>query len=271
MKNFLYILVILNFFLSCKSNTKQTIKDSTTTIKPTVDKTQDLIQKFKPAIEGMWVKTEYIDELGKTKSPLKSMPDGIVEMHFDTDSIKGDSLLVPVGWNNHEGGQFILKFQAGISGNSLKAYIGTDTSGGFHEIGISKLNKDTLLTLYHFDKQKKLIDKFYYKRIFNKVGDGDATHYVVNKQTIAGKYVLKDSLGKLSVVSFYNEGNVTGFQKFKTYSLAIDFNTPPSNLDEIFFDSDEYSNKGISYSFRFIRDTLNLYQTSLDKDSVDLM
>ena len=215
-------------FIGCRSKTKSPSTDSISSSVSAKDQSAELIQKFKPIIQGVWVKSDYIDKVIKTKSPLKAMGEasGITTMVFNTDKISGDSLKVGVGWENHEGGELTLKFEQGLFKNSLKVYLGTDTSGGFHEIGLSFDKRDTTLVLYHFNKHNKVIEKISYLKVYNHIGDdlGSAIHYIINKQIIAGTYSTKDSIGIPSPVNFTTEGNISGFLGFKTYYLNIDIN-----------------------------------------------
>ena len=87
MKSAFYISLVFILLASCKSNTKQDAKD-TTAGKSGNNQTEELIQKFKPIIQGVWVKKGYIDKVIKTKSPLAAVDEvnDITTMFINTDS-----------------------------------------------------------------------------------------------------------------------------------------------------------------------------------------
>lgn len=267
MKNTLYVLLITGLFLSCKSNTKQEVKDSTNTIKPGVDQTQDLIRKFKTIIQGVWVEKDYVDKVIKTKSPLAAEDEigDITTMYINTDHIHGDSIIVAMG-DNHEGSERILKFQPGKTSSTIKF--------GSGELGYLIEKGDTILLVSWFNDQKKKNVITKYSKALNKQHDnnlGQGLNYVINKGLIAGNYTLADSTGGIFQINFSDYGKVSGFSDFKSYEINIDLNEEPmDNLDEIiFFDMDNKNNK--SYSFKIEADTLNLYNTYPNNDSTQLI
>src|SRR5258706_9792077 len=73
----------------------------------------ELIRKFKPFLNGIWITADYIDDVGKTKSPLKSSEklNFISEFVIDTTKTSEDSIHVGAGMGNHEGGDFVLYFK----------------------------------------------------------------------------------------------------------------------------------------------------------------
>ncbi|WP_183563639.1 hypothetical protein [Mucilaginibacter sp. SP1R1] len=261
MKNSPLLVLILSVFVSCKSNNKQPVQDATATPQ-TTNNTKLIIEKFKPIIQGVWVKSDYVDKVIKTKSPLAAADEtaGMTTMYINTDKIMGDSLVVLAG-DNHEGTEFTLKFKAG----KRKATILL----GSGELGYSINNGDTVLTTYIPDENNsnKLIATNY-RRALIKQGDnlGYGLDYIINKGLIAGNYNSTDSAGNVSKVSFNAEGSVRGFLNFKTYNINIDLNSDVmDNLDEIGFDTD--GKNGKSYSFKFNADTLKLYTTKPNADS----
>jgi len=275
MKNFLFPFLVLSVFLSCKSNKTQTSKDSVV-ITSISAPAESLIKEFKPIIQGVWVKADYIAEIAKTKSPLEAFAKAspITTMVIETELIKGDSILIAVGYGNHEGGSLIIKFRKGHANHSI---IVCNTSGpmedGYYELQYSVDKKDTVLTLNTIDKNKNVVESAKYFKAFNsQTGKelGYATNYMVNKVTLAGSYLLMDTLNKTSSIKFTSNGDVFGLSSFATYYINIDFTTPPgNNMDEIIFDV--YSKKSKSYAYNFNADTLKLYETTYSKDSIDLV
>jgi len=275
MKNIFYSFLIISLIVSCKSSVKRAAKDTTATGK-TIDAKQSLIGEFKPFVQGSWVNKDYIKEIAKTRSPYiaREKVGNITTMLIDTKFIEGDSVKIAVGYGNHEGGDFILKFHPGRTAGTIKAYSpGGDVAGNTFELKYSIGKNDTTLILYTFDKKKKPTDTTNYTRVFKDFEGhelGYSTYYLVNKTLISGNYILTDTLNKTSKVNFDSYGKVTGFPGAKTYAIDVDFETPPgNNMDQIDFDQDSKNNK--FYAFKFVHDTLNFYQTSYDKDSIDLV
>ncbi|MGF7037892.1 hypothetical protein [Mucilaginibacter lappiensis] len=265
MKNSLLLVFIFSIFISCKSNTKPPIKDSIV-VTQSINQTQEVIKKFKPIIQGVWVKSDYVDKVIKTKSPATAADEatGMTTMYINTDKITGDSILVGAGWNNHEGGELTLKFKAG-KGKSTILF-----GGG--ELGYSIKNGDTVLTTYWPDEKKsnKIIVTNYRRVLIKQAEDmGYGIQYIINKQLISGKYNMKDSIGNNSIVKFYNDGKVSGFLNFKTFYINTDFVAgPQNNLDQLIFDVQTKVQK--DFLFKLQSDTLNIYEVNVSADSLRL-
>jgi hypothetical protein len=277
MKNIFYLLFFFVFFTSCKSNTKKNGGKDTVTIKKNTDKAQSLISEFKPIIQGSWVNRDFINKIAKTQSPYLAKDDAgnICTMLISTKFIEGDSLKIEVGYGTHEGGDFTLKFhQAKVKG-AIIAYPapGGNIDGDTYGLKYKISKNDTTLILYTFNKDGKTTDSTYYFKVFNDFEGhelGYSLYYMVNKTLISGNYILTDSVNNKTKVSFDSFGNVSGFPNAKTYAIDVDFETPPgNNMDQLNF---ELADKKTSlYAFKIDRDTVNLYQTSFDKDSIDFI
>jgi len=279
MKRIFIPVLLLVLTVACKSNSSNSSKDSLNKIsksssKPSEAEILALIKKFKPNIQGVWVKADYISEIAKTNSPLKAFTKAgnITTLIIKPELIRGDSLLIDVGYGNHEGGNLIIKFKKGHLANAILAYNpGNNINDGFYELNYA-VKKDTTLTLFTFDKDKKPVDSTRYVRVFNNRSSkelGEGTDYIVNKTLISGNYILTDSLNRTERISFTNDGNVSGFSDFKTFYIAIDFTTPPNNLDEIIFVLN--SKKQKSFGYTITADTLKLFETTYTKDSLQLV
>ncbi len=135
--------------LSCRSGTRKIRGASGSS------KTPSSLTDFKPIIQGVWVKKDYIDQLTATKSPAAAatLASGITCVYFDTHKITGDSLLADAVFNNHEGGSIILYNKPGKHPHTLRLAednIGyTISSLGYHIAG-----KDTLLVIHHTEQGK---------------------------------------------------------------------------------------------------------------------
>ncbi|WP_426670866.1 hypothetical protein ACPPVU_06450 [Mucilaginibacter sp. McL0603] len=272
MKPTFYILFIAAFFLSCRSNPKQTAKDTTTNIKPTADQTQELIKKFRPIIQGVWVKKDYIDKVIKTKSPLAAIDEcrGITIMYINTDHIKGDSLQFIAGYFNHDSGNVTIQFKPGKNPSTILF--------NNEDLSYSIENGDTTITVFQYDNQKKLIVKAKFIKALNRQSDDDlgyGMNYMIDKGIFSGNYILTDSTGSVSKISFTNDGKVSGFLNFSEYNINIDLNNDAmDNLDMIFFrDKKKTADNNFhgDYSFKLNSDTLSLFDTHPNVDSSELI
>ncbi|MBK0377701.1 hypothetical protein [Mucilaginibacter segetis] len=266
MKRYFYVLISLIFIFSCKSNTDQNDQDSVAVNSRPLNETPDLIQQFKPVIQGVWVKKDYIKKLIRRKSPLDAMPlaTGITTFYIDTDKLKGDSIIVPVGWGNHEGGSLSLKF---VSGKEMPSIMLGD-----NELSYTIKNNDTTLIINHYDAktQETITEK--YTKALNKQPD-DELGYGLNNMIngiICGTYAVTDNTGRQFNVVFGNNGKVSGFGGVDSFFIANDLGMEPmSNLDEIAFLSNGKAQK--SYTFTIKGRKLNLYETKPNADSTKLI
>jgi len=274
-KKFLCLILIASTLLSCKSNSKQTVKDTATNTL-TIDSSSALIKTFKPIIKGMWVKSAYIDELNKTRSPYNSWPklNNVAAMEIEADSIKADSLVAGESLNNHEGTNFTVYFKRGHKKGSLNIGLKDyDVSTNFYELGYVITSVDTNLFLYHYNNKNQILDSTKYTRVLSALLNddmGSGIEYITNKTLITGKYTYVDSTGTISKVEFKNDGKVSGFLGFKSYYLNTDFMAgPQNNLDVIDFDVN--TDKQKEYAYKIDGDTIGLFTTKSNADSTKLL
>lgn len=258
MRNYI-LLAVLCLILSCKSNTKQSSKDSTL-IAGNIERSDLLIKKFKSLLQGTWVNKTYIDKVAKTKSPLAAVneAEGMSSFSINTSEMKGDSIIVPVGWDNHDGSNLTLSFKSSKRPSSLIF--------GAGELSVAVNHGDTIITVYYpYDKGQVKATQFIKANSKEIMQIADGMYRIINKVLIAGTYNLQDTTAN-SVVVFGIDGKVKGFESFKNYVINIDLNSDAmDNLDEIGFDDDARHHK--SYSFKFDADTLKLYDTKPNADS----
>jgi len=268
MKNTFYAFIIISFLFSCKSNIQQKAQDTATIKTKSISiQSQALIKKFKPIIQGVWVKKDYIDKVIQTKSPLAAADEcrGITTMYINTDHITGDSIVFMAGYYNHDGANVTVKFRAGKSPSSI-LFNNKDLSYSIEK-------NDTTITVFQFDERKQKMIKANYTRALKQQPDDDlgyGINYIINKGLIAGNYIMTDTAGTTSKVISTNEGKVSGFLDCKKYELNIDLNSEPmNNLDEIGFDIRSSNHK--SFSYKIIGDTLSFYDTHPNSDSTELI
>jgi len=271
MKNTFYAFIIICLLFSCKSNTKQKAQD---TVKSQSVNNQDeaLIKKFKPIIQGVWVKKDYIDKVIKTKSPLAAIDEcrGITVMYINTDQIKGDSLQFIAGYFNHDSGDVTIRFRAGEKPSTI---LFNDK-----DLSYSIENGDTTMTIFQYENREKALVKAKFIKVLNREPNDDLGYgmdYAINKGVFSGNYSLTDSAGRVSKINFTNDGKVSGFFNFSEYNIDFDLNNEPmDNLDMIFFRDKKRTAKNVShgdYSFKFSADTLSLYDTHPNADSTELI
>jgi len=264
MRKILFVLLIISAFLSCRSNTKQAIKDTASTTTASTNETQALIKKFKPIIQGVWVKSDYIDRIIKTKSPIASEDKsiGIVTMYINTDSIKNDSLVITANDSNVDYGFPVLKFKKGERDSTLVF------NGG--ELGYKIENGDTILISWHRNADTKKIETTKYIKVLNSEPTDDVSYgleLLISKNLIAGNYIMTDTIGRTSNVTFSEYGKVTGIPEKNTYYIAHDLSGEPmSNLDCFVFNFPENAQ---SYTFKINADTLKIFEINANADSTE--
>lgn len=258
MRNYI-LLAILCLIFSCKSNTKQPAKDSTS-IAANAEGSDLLIKKFRPLLQGTWVKKAYIDKVGANKSPMATIDEasGITIFTIDTTEMTDNGITVHAGWNNHEGGDITLSFKAGKRPSSVIF--------GDGELSADVNHGDTILTIYYPGAKNQIKTDRFIRANGQKIMEIDKGFArTINKAFMTGKYTLLDTTTS-KPVEFDINGNITGFKDFKSYSILVDLDMEPmDNLDEISFKGDKKIYQ--SFSFKFDGDTLKLYDSKPNADS----
>ena len=251
MKKLFFLFAADTLLLSCKSNAPKTKPDTLVTVRA---KPAPSYKAQLPLYQGVWVKSDYIEKIRQTKSVLASVDlvVGITCMQIDTAAMAGDSLMVPVGWDNQNPGSVALRLKPGKKPGTFQF--------GEDELGYSVASGDTALIRYQvYNKQlfttryKKIADVDTNKNV------SDGINYAINKALIAGTYSLKEATGKMGKVTFTLDGAVTGLAGFRKYFIENDLKPAPlKNMDLITFD--EYSSKKVVYHYVFEGNTLQLYE-----------
>ncbi|RYU90438.1 hypothetical protein EWM62_07210 [Mucilaginibacter terrigena] len=256
MKRIICPLLILSIFLSCKSKTGDTDQD--TTAAGRLDQSQALLHQFKPLINGVWVKKDYVKKVKKTKSPLEAVEHGmgVTVMYIDTAQLKGDSIMVPTVINNHEGTDMALRFQPGKNTTTIE--LGDD------ELSYKVKNGDTTLIIYSYNpKTKETATAQYIKAMQTKPAGGlaEGMNYMINQAILSGNYEGTDGAGKKVIAKFYDNGKVSGLPGLTTYYVQNDHIADPEHShDEIIFNLNTKDQK--SYSFIINKKTLSLYDNA---------
>jgi PBP1b-binding outer membrane lipoprotein LpoB len=259
MKRLSYLLILLSILASCTGNEG----DQDASNNRPLDQSAALLHQFKPVINGVWVKKNYIRKLVKSKSPLAAAEraKGITTMFIDTAKLKGDSIVVPAGWNNQKASNVILRFQPGR--NTTTVMLGDD------ELSYTIKNGDTTLVIYHYNPDTKETTSDKYIKAFNKQQSTDvhyAMNYMINKGIISGKYDGTDNAGHKISAAFTDDGKVTGLPGFNTY-LVQNYQAADARnaTDNIIFNLNQ-SNQTV-YSFSINKRNLSLYQASANNAS----
>ena len=240
----------------------------------TTDKKSDhqvnrLLEKFKPYLHGIWVSKDYIDNIEKTKSPIKSsdMLHFVSEFSIDTTDLEGDSMHVGAAFGNHEGGDFILYFKEGhIPGCLATSLKGFETNSDTYELGFLIEGPDTLLVLHYIDNniQSGSLLKYIKSSKTRSNGELDGLQYTVNNKLATGRYTVLDSTGNSTNVQLTTDGKIKGFKDFKTYYILTDFVAEPENItDQICLDIQ--TSKQRCYGFNIVADTISLFDPAKDE------
>jgi hypothetical protein len=264
MKHFTTIILTVLTLISCSNEKRKTDTNS-------INHVDSLRQDFNSFYKGVWVLTDYIEEIKKTKSTLKSAKKLVdITTMIIKQEMKGDSVEIGISLNNHEGNSFIAYFSEGQRKNSLKTNIPDfDTKTNYYELGYERIGKETFLFLYHYDKTNKLIDKKQFTKVLEKQSDQEdaawGLQYFVNKTLIAGDYLLVDSLNTIRKVVFGVDGSLMGFYDFKTYYYVTDYMLGQvPDFDELYLMTSE-TEEGKCFALKTKNDTTYLYITTGDE------
>lgn len=256
-----YIIYILSFFfiLSC-SNEKEISNDQA------VQQQDSLVQNNSTAFNGVWVVTDYIKSIEKTRSPIKSADElgGVATMIIYEENLL-DSFTVGASLNNHEGYSFTVYNVPGQNKNSLKTNLKDYTvESNFYELGYETIGDEVFLFLYHYTKANKLIDKKQFTKVAGMREGNDAAwgiEHIVNEKLFAGNYLLIDSTDAATEVSLAIDGSIAGSEDFTEYYVFTDFmGGPETELNSMCFNF--LTVRQQCFAYEFVKDTLYLYSTT---------
>jgi len=265
MKRLLCILAPVLLFVACKDKATRDAEES-----------KELAAHFSPIINGAWVMTDYLTDLSKTKSALASYNklQGVVYMDVLTSTYNGDSLYIPVSFNNHEGGGFMVYFRQGTEENSIKTGL-TDNENSInsYELGYETAGKDTMLVLYHYGSGNKLLDKRSFSKITGTVSDdGEPSGFQrgINSVLFEGTYTVTDETGVTKDVTLTRDGMVQGMEGASTYHIYSDYMTEEEGykVDEFTLDPGTKTQKPFIYQFS--GDTIKLYSSTENAERTKL-
>jgi hypothetical protein len=238
--------------------------------KPLALPANELAQQFKPFLRGVWVQSDYMDDILKTRSPVKSSEKltFITQLTIDTSGISADSMNAGIALGNHEGSDIVLYFKQGQTPTSLFTNInGFEQESGSYELDYEISGNDTALTIYHYDSKQKLLDKTKYIKEAEVSTGGtleDGFQYMGSKKLIAGSYIVTDSTGIERSVRMNSDGVISGLPGLRTYYVITDFiAAPEDNTDKICFDIQTDLQR--CYAFEIIGNTISLFKAREDE------
>lgn len=264
MKHLAYLLLILTILTSCSNNGIN--ENRIITNESLSMESEKLKEKFIPYFSGVWTLSEYIEDLPKTKSPLKSSEklNGVTVIVF-SERPKDEKLEVSSSLNNHEGFGFNIIFTKGANENSLKTDIADyyyNNKGGSSEVEVCKNKSDTTINLCIYNADKRLLKKVAYKKIRESQPKEDyasGIDFYANKLLFEGRFILIGSIHGVKNIEMTADGLLTGFGNYKRYLVITDFVTRvENNLDNINFYRSErdYDN----YLYKINSDTITIYK-----------
>ncbi|TGE10416.1 hypothetical protein [Hymenobacter fodinae] len=223
------------------------------------------LARVAPILRGVWVKADYLADVARTKSPLKSARKltDLVAFSVEPGRANGDSLLVDANYNNHEAATFQVVLRPGLQPTSLPTtWSDYAQLTNFYELAYRLSPTDTVLVLNKYNQQKRLLQSVSYSRIPgvppSNSAPSDGLQYFVNRQLLAGTYTALDAKGNKKEVRFTPTGQVEGLDNFRQYYVATDFVvTVENNLDNLIFDIG--TKRQQDYVYTISHDTVRLY------------
>ena len=269
MKDIIIVILVALILGSCSNDNTNIGVEKKVQIQKTknqnINSKKNEFEKF----TGVWVLSNYIEEIKKTHSPLKSSItlQGLVTLIIE-NSMNNDSIIVGASLNNHEGDMFTVYSKKGSLKNTLITnIIDYEEHSNSYEIGYKVNEKDTSMFLYHLTPDNKIIEKKEFVKVANKQDDTDAgwgIQKIVNKEILSGNITLIDSTEKLISTKFNIDGTIEGYPDLKTYYILTDF----AGSIETYYDGlcfNLYTENQKCYAMINHNDTIYLYTTIEEK------
>ena len=265
---FLFVVFLSIGLLSCSSESQTAVVEN---VEPSKDLNDSLAIDFGQIITGVWVLSDYISDIKKTKSPLKSsaLLEGVCTMIIDGINFQ-DSTSVGVSWNNHEGMSFMLYNQQGQTKTQLKTNLfDYDNEENYFELGYKVNEGDTSLVINHYDTANQLIAVKSYSKVLQSQDNNSCDwgiSYIVNQEILSGNYAVIDSNAVVTNITCSNDGLIEGHPDFDSFYIYTDFNGGPiANYDGINLTKGEEIS---SHFFKCQKDTLYMYSMKVGTNSL---
>jgi hypothetical protein len=223
-----------------------------------------------PVMAGVWVIEEYILDIIKTKSPLKSSKylKGACSIVIDS-VLNADSISAGVSWNNHEGTNLTIYNEAGQNNRFYKTnLLDYENKENLFELGYEISDADTQLVLLKCGIKHQIISTRKYVKIAKSQNSDDlgwGLEQAVNQVMIAGQRSIIDSSGVSIEVIFTKDGEIKGHSDFDGFYIFTDFmGGPITVLDGICLKRGDESS---CYAFKSSGDTISLYSTKGESEA----
>ncbi|WP_345221528.1 hypothetical protein [Hymenobacter koreensis] len=257
------LLVLLT--LGCQRSQPDTENASPQAVTDPATTPAAMAQRLSPLLRGVWVRTDYVEAVQRTRSPLAAAGRlrGVVALSINPARRRGDSLLVEANLNNHEADQLTAYFRPGRTAMSLPTNrVDYERSGGFYELTVSVNGPDTTLLWQRYTKSERPLETLAFQRVRGLTtapgASGEAVQRVVNAQLLAGAYAATDSTGRRSQVRLLPNGTVQGLPGIRSYRVATDFVVTLANdRDNMVLNAGTKRPQLCTYGFR--GDTLRIY------------
>lgn len=253
----LYSLLIVCGLISCKEEKKEKIFVEPPKVIPTVTPVE---------LHGTWIKEAYVEDLSKTKSPLKSFKtlNDIALFSFDTANLKGDIMRGGVSWNGHEGGECTATFKSGKTPRSILIHIEGDTVKTPRELVLE--NNELLLMSY--PSNGSAIAEKYVRASEKNTSIDSSLGYPARRLLFAGKWQWKEMKRDTTYkVEMSEEGTVKGSPHFVKYDVMTDFAAEPLPYDQVFLFEAKMKKPRI-LQFKYLGDTLKLTERVKKKEAL---
>jgi hypothetical protein len=253
--NILYILLIIISLSACKEAKKEKTVVEPPKVIPTVTPLE---------LHGTWIKAEYIEDLNKTKSPLKSfkMLHDIALFSFDTAQLKDSILRGGISWNGHEGGECTAIFKSGKTPRSILIHIEGDTVKTPRELVLA--NNELLLMSY--PSNGSAIAEKYVRAHAKSTSIDSSLGAPARRLLFAGKWLWKDiKKDTIYKVEMSEEGLIKGSTRFDKFDILTDFMAEDVAYDQVGFS--KIKDKTPRWlQFKRMGDTLKLTERIKKKD-----
>lgn len=191
-------------------------------------------------ISGQWVNVKYLRSVLTTKSAKISQ----VACELSYVEINNDTALI------------IINFHESLTVHLENTYASTFVfkSGDYIYNFVAK--NDTLFSSYQntYDSLPTYDTLIKYNMTFTD--PYKKSNKLLNQEIFTGNHQIVDSSNK--TLTFYEEGEVKGFKKFKYYSVLEDYFDAGCNFDILFLYNDNTA--CIEYTWKHFGDTLAIYE-----------
>ena len=252
-QSFLILSLVATFTtVGCQGTTS----DKKATAAPTT--AAAMTTNIKPAdLNGLWMKTDYLNALRETHSPLLASEKlkNIAAFAFDASQTKGDSLAAGSSYNGHEGVACTVIFKAGKKPNSIQLLFEGE------KLPCDATLENGELIIASYNKNDTIFRPSRYTQVSpTDVNLDNAMRIAAEQALFAGPWLLKNKTNpsaEYKMVQFGADDTLTNFPDFAKYDVLTDFMGENEGADQIYlFDGETprpliliFKHKGDSVDF----------------------